>query len=46
MRKRYSTLAQRLAQELAEKAARNLRRSGWTVTKDPATGLWTTRRPS
>lgn len=34
----YSEQSQRLARELAEKAARNLRRAGRTVTVNPGTG--------
>lgn len=36
----YSENSQRLAREVAEKAARNLRRAGRTVTVDPATGRY------
>lgn len=37
----YSEQSQRLARELAEKAARNLRRSGRSVVQDAATGRYT-----
>jgi len=37
----YSEQSQRLARELAEKAAKNLRRSGRTVERDAETGRYT-----
>lgn len=41
----YSETARRLAQELARKAAANLRRAGWTVTRDRR-GRWRANRPA
>lgn len=45
-RSQYSEQSQVLAQRLADKAKRNLERSGWTVTQDPETGRYTATRPS
>lgn len=36
----YSEESQRLAHQLAEKAARNLRRSGRSVKQDPSSGRY------
>lgn len=40
----YSEQSQKLAEELAEKAAKNLRRSGHTVERNAATGRYVVRR--
>lgn len=41
----YSDTARRLAQQLAEKASRNLRQSGWAIDID-ASGRFCAHRPS
>ncbi|RFA07548.1 hypothetical protein B7R21_15265 [Subtercola boreus] len=42
----YSERAHELAEELAERAAENLRRSGKTVVRNPATGRYIVTRTS
>lgn len=42
----YSEHALRLARELGEKAAANLRRAGYTVERDPVTGKYSYTRPT
>ncbi|MDF2443043.1 MAG: hypothetical protein JWR01_1246 [Subtercola sp.] len=44
--KRYSERAYELAEELAEKAADNLRRLGKTVERNPTTGLYVVSEPT
>ncbi len=40
----YSEQSQKLAEELAEKAAKNLRRSGRTIERSTATGRYVVSR--
>jgi hypothetical protein len=44
MRPAYSQASLTLARELAEKAAHNLRQSGWSVSRDER-GHWICKRP-